>query len=96
MYGRTNNGGDPYFGELNIPVDLPSGILFEVSFWSLIYCNDPDCLNADDSIRVILGDYQIDINYLTVQQQRAWEKMSFNFRSDSRVTEVRNELEFNN
>lgn len=93
MYGRTNNAGDPYFGELNIPVDLPSGIQYEVSFWSLIYCNNPNCLNADDSIKIILGDYQMIINYLTIQQELAWEKMYFNFRPDSRVTEVRYKIQ---
>ena len=89
MYGRTNNNGDPYFGELSIPVDLAAGGLYEINFWALIYCNDIQCLEAEDSIKVILGDYQIVIDYNNIRQERVWEKFSYNFRAQSAVSEVK-------
>lgn len=83
MYGRTNNNGDPYFGELSIPIYLPSDGFYEISFYVLMYCNQPECDEAQDSIKVSVGQTEFDINYFNIGLERVWRKMSFTFSYSS-------------
>lgn len=98
MYGRTNNNGDPYFGELSIPLNLPSGGFYEISFWALIYCGQDECEEAGDSIKVKAGDTELIINYANIGQERVWKKMSFRFNESpepvKKITHYINDFSF--
>lgn len=90
IWGRTNTGGDRFFGELNIPsIDLGNLGLFEISYHLVMYCENETCSNGQDSVKIIISDQESDEiiatythDYSNTQYSlRRWTKHSFEFES---------------
>jgi hypothetical protein len=92
LYGRTNANGSEYFGELRLqPINLQEIGTYQMKFWALMFCNETDCEEANDSIRIIANEGRADsdvkiIDYNNIGQQQIWHNMTFQFIVETELT----------
>ena len=93
LWGRTSNGGDPFFGRLTISsIDLEQPGTYEMTYHVVMFCDNAACSSAGDSLKVIVNEKAENIvetvDYSNIVNQRRWEKRSFRFAVANPVIEV--------
>ena len=93
LWGRTNVGGDPYYGQLTIPtINVGQPGTYEITYHVVMFCDGDACNNAGDSIKIIINERSENIveviNYNNIGNQRRWEKRSMKFYTFNPEIEV--------
>lgn len=93
LWGRTNNAGDAYFGQISIPsIDLGEPGTYEMTFHVVMFCDGANCIIAGDSIKIIINEEEENIvetiDYNNIANQRRWVKRSFKFSIQSPTIDV--------
>ena len=85
LWGKVNNVGDPYFGQLTLPdINLGQPGRYEVVYYVVFSCEGDGCSSSEDSIKVIINDEDENrvedvTNLDNIGFMKRWMKKSFQF-----------------